>query len=226
MFLETEELNRRAILDLVPHQPGGSMLDCGCEDGSFTLRLAERAAIEGEVHGVEIFEAAAVAAEGRGVQVVRADLDRGLPYESGRFDVVHANQVIEHLHDTDGFLGEIRRVLKPGGCAILSTNNLASWHNVVSLLLGFQPMPAHASNQVIVGNPLNPEAGARHPHAARAHWRVFAWQGLLEVCAHHGLHPERTLGVGYYPLPPGLARLAAAIDPRHAAYLTFRLTRA
>jgi SAM-dependent methyltransferase len=226
VFDSTEELNRQAILDLVDPRPGGALLDCGCEDGGFTLRVAARAGIEGEIHGVEMHGPAAEAAARGGVRVTRADLDLGLPYTDGRFDIVHANQVIEHVHDTDRFLREIRRVLRPGGTVLLSTNNLASWHNLVSLSLGYQPMPMHASDEVILGNPLNPMRGERHPHRGRAHWRVFAWRGLVELVAYHGLPAERALGVGYYPLPPALARMAGRLDPWHAAFLTFRLRRA
>jgi SAM-dependent methyltransferase len=226
VFESTEGLNRQVILGLVEPCPTGALLDCGCGDGVFTRQVAARAGIQSEVHGVEMHEPAAEAAERGGVHVKRADLNQGLPYPDARFEIVHANQVIEHLHDTDGFLREIRRVLRPGGTVLLSTNNLASWHNLVSLALGYQPMPTHASDEVILGNPLNPMRGERHPHPGRAHWRVFAWRGLLELVAHHGLPAERALGVGYYPLPPSLARAAGRIDPRHAAFLTFRLRRA
>ena len=41
------------------------------------------------------------------------DIDDGLPFEDGSCDVVHANQVIEHIRRTDRFLSEVRRVLAP-----------------------------------------------------------------------------------------------------------------
>ena len=52
-------------------------------------------------------------------------------------------------------------MLAPGGLACLSTNNLASWHNIVSLGLGYQPTPMHVSEKVVVGNP--PRSLARPP---------------------------------------------------------------
>jgi len=39
----------------------------------------------------------AAAAGERGIAVHRGDLEDGLPFESETFDVVHANQVIEHV---------------------------------------------------------------------------------------------------------------------------------
>jgi len=124
---------------------------------------------------------------------------------------------------TDGLLAEVRRVLAPGGLACISTNNLASWHNVASLALGWQPMPIHVSDEVIVGNPLNPERG--EPHAAgRTHLRLFTGRALEELCAHHGLERISLRTAGYYPLPPRLARLATRLDSLHGAFLvgTFR----
>ena len=42
VFRDTELLNKRTILDLLEPRPGGTMLDCGCGDGSFTAELAAR----------------------------------------------------------------------------------------------------------------------------------------------------------------------------------------
>jgi len=72
------------------------------------------------------------------------------------FDVVFANQVIGHLYETDLFLKEIYRMLKNGGYTIISTPNLAGFHNIFSLIFGKQPFPAHASNEVILGNSFDP----------------------------------------------------------------------
>jgi ubiquinone/menaquinone biosynthesis C-methylase UbiE len=44
------------------------------------------------------------------------------------------------LVDTSFFLREIYRVLRPGGCTILTTPNLASLENRLRLLLGYYPM--------------------------------------------------------------------------------------
>ncbi len=44
-----------------------------------------------------------------------------LPLDDASVDVVVSFETIEHLYDHDRFLGEIRRVLRPGGLLILST---------------------------------------------------------------------------------------------------------
>jgi SAM-dependent methyltransferase len=218
VFRDTEELNRRAIMDSIPPLGGGAMLDLGAGDGEHTERVAASAGA-GRVAAVEFMPEPAAQARQRGIEVHQADLEQPLPFADGEFDLVHSNQVIEHMRGTDHFVAEVRRVLKPGGVACISTNNIASWHNVLALTLGFQPMPMHVSDEVIVGNPLNPEHGIPHEHAGRVHLRLFTARALRELCAHHGLATASMRTAGYYPLPPRLARLATRIDPLHGAFL-------
>ena len=218
LFRATEEENRRAILAALEPRPGARLLDLGTHEGEFTMRVAGRLGAT-SVTGVELIEEHAAVASGRGIDVVRADLDDGLPFEDGAFDVVHANQVIEHVRRTDTFLRETRRVLAPDGLACISTNNLSSWHNVFSLTLGYQPMPMHVSDETILGNPLNPLDGRPHADLGRSHVRLFTARALTELCARHGLEAVSLRAAGYYPLPPPIARMAGRADPTHAAFL-------
>lgn len=218
LFEATRGDNRRAILAALPPGRGGDLLDIGAHDGAFTVRVAERVGARA-AYGVELIGEHAERARARGIHVLQADAEQGLPFDDGRFRTVHANQVIEHLRRTDTLLSELRRVLEPGGLACISTNNLSSWHNVFSLAAGFQPMPIHVSDELIVGNPLNPERGAPH-EPGRVHVRLFTARALTELCAHHGLRRVGLVSAGYYPLPPRLARLAVRVDPLHAVYVT------
>jgi SAM-dependent methyltransferase len=214
------EENHRAILDAAVPQPGATLLDLGCADGVVTKRIAARVGAE-RVLGVELVRHLADQARQRGIDVLDADLGQPLPYPDASVDVVHSNQVIEHLNDTDLFLREIRRVLKPGGYALISTNNLASWHNVVSLAMGWQPPPCHPSDELIAGNPAN--FGDGTPGAlGQMHRRLFTGRALAAVARHHGFEVELDGASGYYPLPPRASRAMARLDPRHAAYLVHR----
>jgi 2-polyprenyl-3-methyl-5-hydroxy-6-metoxy-1,4-benzoquinol methylase len=69
-------------------------------------------------------------ARDRGIEIVGHDLNHFFTLPDHSVDVVTANQVIEHLADTDQFVSELRRVLRPSGTLVVSTNNLASWHNI------------------------------------------------------------------------------------------------
>jgi SAM-dependent methyltransferase len=201
------------------------LLDCGCGDGEFTRALADRAQVA-EAWGVETVEHRALAAAARGIRIARVDLNERLPFDDGTFDVVHANQLLEHLHGTDDFLREIRRLLKPGGYALLSTNNLASWHNVISLALGMQPPPMHVSSEVIVGNALDPYRNTRFGSKEDSHLRIFSFQALADLCRHHGFRVDVLRTAGYYPFPPAVARALSAIDRRHGVFLIARMARA
>lgn len=214
----SERENCRKIISALPSGCGGKLLDLGCHNGEFSCEIAAQIGTE-DIHGVEFLEQHANAARSRGIDVVEADLNEKLPYQDDSFDFVHANQVIEHLHSTDTFTSEIARVLKPSGIGIISTNNFSSWHNILSLTLGLQPMPAHVSDKVIVGNPLNPEDGIPHVDKGRVHLRIFTARALKGICSANGLPVESVLVSGYYPLPPRLARIACRIDPLHSAFL-------
>ncbi|AYZ67543.1 ATP-binding cassette domain-containing protein [Burkholderia multivorans] len=61
-----------------------------------------------------------------GADVYRWDLAKGLPFPDGSVDYIFTEHFIEHLPKASGlaFLGEARRVLKPGGILRLSTPSL------------------------------------------------------------------------------------------------------
>jgi ubiquinone/menaquinone biosynthesis C-methylase UbiE len=74
-------------------------------------------------------------AKSKGIVVFKANLNKSFPLPDNSIDQVCANQVIEHRIDTDNFVSEIYRVLKPNGSVVIATENLASWHNIAALLL-------------------------------------------------------------------------------------------
>ncbi|MDO8433176.1 MAG: class I SAM-dependent methyltransferase [Candidatus Binatus sp.] len=66
---------------------------------------------------------------------VAANLDRDLPFRDSRFDLVLMLEVIEHLADIPHALGEIGRVLRPGGTAIVTTPNRLNVSSRIHYLL-------------------------------------------------------------------------------------------
>lgn len=209
---------RASVLDNV--SAGDVLLDYGCADGTFTVELAERAGAS-RVLGVEVYEPHVRAARERGIEIVTAD-EGMLPVRDETVDVATANQVIEHLADTDTFVREMHRILRPGGTFVVSTNNLASWHNIVALLCGAQPFPSDVSSNPDIGKLVAFTGGDTGGWSSWTHLRVFSHRALIEIMRVHGFQVEMVQGVGYYPLPAKLANRVAARDPRHAAYLTLR----
>jgi 2-polyprenyl-3-methyl-5-hydroxy-6-metoxy-1,4-benzoquinol methylase len=214
--------NRKHILDLIEVDAKARIIDLGCADGKFAKKLAEKAGTR-DIFGADFLEESCLKAKASGIKVHCADLNEQLPFENESFDVVHANQVLEHLPGTDRFVTEVYRILRPGGYAIISTPNLASLHNIFSLVLGKQPFTAHVSNEVILGNSLDPKCGLLHASRGEVHLRIFTPEALKELFKYHGFTVEQMIGVGYYPFPGLLAAFLTKLDKNHSVYITIKV---
>jgi SAM-dependent methyltransferase len=217
-----EDSYRRQILDSVARAEPEALLDLGCHDGAWTKQLAEAAGRRlRRVSGVEIVDGARAKAESRGIEAVTGDLNEPLPFEDGSFDVVHANQVIEHVRDLDLFVAEIRRMLRPGGRAVICTENLASWHNVGALIAGYMPFSlTNISTRGAIGNPFSlAMTPASELDPSWFHTRVLTGTGLVQLFELHGLRVVERLASGYHPLPSAIAEQVALRDFRHAAFI-------
>lgn len=112
-------VNYRYLLEWAERAgPGASTLDFGCGAGAVVVAGRARGL---EVFGADTFESRPERLEelGRagllGNAVREIGEDGRLPFPDGRFDLVVANQVFEHVRDFDPPLDEIARVLRPGG---------------------------------------------------------------------------------------------------------------
>lgn len=211
------DLNHRNILESCAGNHGGTLLDLGCDDGTWTLELVEAAKCT-SVLGVEIVQQRADAARAKGIEVMIADLADPLPLSEACFDVVHANQVIEHVPDIDLFASEIFRVLRPGGIAVVSTENASSWHNVISVALGWQmfSLTNLSGRRLGIGNPLALHRGEADHLKTWTHKVIFSYRGLIEFFEAHGFLVQQIHGAGYHPLPAWVGK----VDVRHAHFLT------
>jgi SAM-dependent methyltransferase len=121
--------DRPAILALAGNVSGLSVLDIGCAGGRLTEQLADRGA---EVTGVDLSRAMieiASARLGGRARFHRADLGRPLDFLSdSSFDLVTASLVLHYLENWGPTLGELRRVLRPGGQLIMSVHHPEDWH--------------------------------------------------------------------------------------------------
>jgi len=101
-------------------RPGERVLDLGCGAGRFLRVIAEAGAV---TVGVEVAEAALARARRLApeAELHRVAPDGDLPFADGTFDLVWCSEVLEHVADTATFLSELRRVLRAGGRALITT---------------------------------------------------------------------------------------------------------
>jgi SAM-dependent methyltransferase len=174
----------------------------------------------GRVHGLELVVPQAELARARGFDVRTGDVEDTWPFAEASVDVVHANQVIEHVKRLDHFVEETKRVLVPGGLAIVCTENLASWHNVAALTLGYQPFSAaNLSLRGTIGNPFSLHRNDARQDESWQHVHVVTLTALTDLFAAHGFRIERRWGAGYHPFAGAVASRLARFDPRHAHFI-------
>jgi SAM-dependent methyltransferase len=101
----------RKLLEGLP--PEARILDLGCGDGSHMELLTSG----GHVVGMDVSLAYARQAHRLAPVVVAAG--ENLPFDSGSFDLVYLSHVLHHAIDHRAVLGEVQRVLRPGGALML-----------------------------------------------------------------------------------------------------------
>jgi SAM-dependent methyltransferase len=138
----------------------GVLLDIGCME-----RSLKGFAAESEYVGVDLMNGDVLASA------------EALPFREGSFDSVGCGEVVEHLKDPQACIDEIRRVLKGGGTAVVTTPNLGTlfhgrsfldhpghincmdYTRLVSMLGGFTKASRHGFD-VFLEAPLHGWAGA------------------------------------------------------------------
>jgi SAM-dependent methyltransferase len=113
---EPELFELRHAFVLANLDGGERVLDVGCGVGWFCEALVERGVA---VTGVDVSGAAVRRARARvsGVEFAVCGEDV-LPFADGVFDVAWMGEVLEHVRDGLGMLGEVARVLEPGGLLV------------------------------------------------------------------------------------------------------------
>lgn len=200
--LELHEVNREALV-----------LDLGCGDGELTNRFAEKIGSKHKVIGLEGISALVSLSRRKGIDCRYANLEENLRFRTSSIDIVVSHFSLEHLLDVDSHLSEIYRILKPGGYAVIATDNLSSWANIGAMIFGYQPLsPTPGLSDIVLGNPFALHTGesgitwTRNSKllanklkffGTKGHIRVLSYQALIDLVGHKSFCLEVMKGVGY-----------------------------
>lgn len=130
----------KSELSVLQNKGNMELLSIGCGNGIIERQIMDLGI---KVWGVDSSSKALIEAQKKGIEVSVADVTEGLPYDTNRFDMIFAGEIIEHIIDTQKFLLEVKRVLKPGGTLILTTPNMGRLIDRIRFLFG--KAPKHAS---------------------------------------------------------------------------------
>jgi SAM-dependent methyltransferase len=130
-----DAVRRRALVrEALAAAPGEHIADVGCGPGFYCRELAEEVGPSGSVVGVDASVAMLELASRRCAALPNVTLSQGeatsLPLADGSVDAAVCAQVLEYVQDVASALGEMRRVLRPGGRAVIWDIDWAtvSWH--------------------------------------------------------------------------------------------------
>lgn len=138
-----KELNygRHHIDRFVRHcYPFEKVLDIGAGQGKDLDICAKVKNQEVEFNAIECFEPNVQILNAKNIITHNLNIENTkFPFKDEYFDIIIANQVLEHTKELFWILHEVTRGLKVGGKFIIGVPNLAAIHNRLLLLFGIQP---------------------------------------------------------------------------------------
>ena len=191
------------VRDTLKQSGGGAItrvLDVGCANGIVLRSLPPGL----QRVGLDISSVLLERVQKAGIETRLCDFDNNpFPLESDSFDLVLANDVIEHVLHTDHVLNEINRVLKPGGLLIISIPNV---NQPISLIMQFLL-------------DLTPMFAARY---RCTHYRDFTNRLFSRILSIHGLTILRRQGSFVFPFENNrISRSLAHIIPRWGCQILY-----
>lgn len=176
----------------------GPLVDIGCGFGGLSVHVAQLLGVD-DVWGLDIDPAVLEEASAKGVKTSCLDVSESpLPYSDDSTDFVMSLGMMDYLTSYDGLIKEIHRVLRPGGYALIALPNLASWHNRLLLLAGYQPRDVEISSEVTTGiAPIYKDrdvTGHIHIPTVGAFVELMDFHGFRKVAVTSGTPRRRQMG--------------------------------
>lgn len=221
-YMPLTERRMRRFIHSFPETPSAHLLMLGVGNGRLTNCVAKRVGTK-RVSGIEIDLTHLSAEIKDSIEIIKSDLNESFPIESNSVDVIGSDQVIEHLYNVDSFAEEVFRVLKPGGRAIICTENLSAWHNVGALFLGYQAFAQTISRKRPLGKLYSASNVGQGIGEYWNHIHIFTLRGLKDLFRHVGFEVVNSWGVGYFPLPVAISTPFEVLDPTHSYFIGVEL---
>jgi ubiquinone/menaquinone biosynthesis C-methylase UbiE len=170
---------RLRCIDKLDHRFRGdeSLLDAGCGDGGVARLLRERVA---EVTGIDVERSQSWRDEA-GLTFRVADAET-LPFDDASFDVVHSKDSLHHMESPERALSEYRRVLRPGGTALIVESNRYNpfFYPHMTLALGHDHFTRRRFRAMVRATFPHARFGAFEAHYAPPLNRVLGLQHAVE----------------------------------------------
>lgn len=167
---------------------GLRLLDLGAGMGGFAvaaaLRGAEVTACEYNPAYCRIIELRA-ARHGLHLPVVNA-AGEALPLPDAAFDALTAWDVLEHVRDPRAVLGEMWRVLRPGGHALITAINRRAWVDPHYHLRGVNWLPRPLAEAIIAARGRSKAGAAFRDMQRLSEMHYFHYPELVRLCATFG----------------------------------------
>ncbi len=221
IWLNSAYKNNRTLISLVEPAKSAKVLEIGIYNADFIIKRVKNIK-QPDIYGIDIDSKVIISSKKAGIKAIKHNVEEGIPFKSNFFDIVSANQIIEHLVDIDLFVSEVYRVLKPKGYLLISTENLSSWHNIFALIMGWQAFSQHMSKKRNIGNPMRLSKMEGYDHEGM-HVKIFTLRGLKELVQLYKFKVENIYGAGYYPFPPLISDLLSKLDSTHSSFIGLKV---
>lgn len=218
-------------LKLVRGRAVDRFLDVGCGRGQLTMDFA--AVVKpAEIYGVEYIDERRDAAIAKGINCIKADLNDPWEFPDNHFDLILSSMNISHMHSTRLYLEECLRCLKPGGQAVILTENLGSLLNMGAMALGWQPFSAAMVDGWFSGVPPFLEVtdrSAKGEYLRRwyesgvtgtvSQVRVLTYRGLRDLMLRAGFVSVQVKTRSYLPFWGPISRALGRLELRYGHFL-------
>ena len=209
---------------------GGSCLDCGAGSGHWYQKLSNAINMAAEnYYGVEWDKKSVARGVQSGLNIMHCDLNKPLPFEGDKFEVIFALSVLEHLLNGCSFIKAADRTLKKEGKLILLTPNISTYFTAALILAGKMPSSGpHPHSEALIkaeevykvsSDTLQSDVESGIP--MHRHLVVFSFKVLKKYLQQTGFSEIKGYGFGLYPFPIFLQPVLEKIDPYHCHQMVF-----